>query len=242
MPEEPSHALNNRPTRQDNSGNLITSCDGLLCGRPGVLEEPPQYPQTRITFDQAGGGSQILSPEAANQPKEAVTPAIHPIVHRTEQAGTPAKLSQALRERIVVIVKEVIALNKMDLGEGLTFNRVSGAVYSRLLAPENAGLSEDDAVNLAIHLTCKNNLGSLLTNYDSVVRRRADQARKQVFGIVNNMIAEDLPNREQILGDTLGMLEKFPLVRSITGIRKLVQARIENGYADVDEDAYMYLS
>ncbi len=162
MPEEPSHALNNRPTRQDNSGNLITSCDGLLCGRPGVPEEPPQDPQTRITFDQAGdGGSQILSPEAASQPQEAVTPAIRPIVHRTEQAGTPAKLSQALRERIVVIVKEVIALNKMDLGEGLTFNRVSGAVYSRLLAPENAGLSEDDAVNLAIHLTCKNNLGSL---------------------------------------------------------------------------------
>jgi hypothetical protein len=243
MPEEPSHALNNRPTRQDNSGYLITSCDGLLCGRPGVPEEPPQDPQARITFDQDGdGGSQILSPEAASQPKEAVTPAIRPIVRRTEQAGTPAKLSQALRERIVVIVKEVIALNKMDLGEGLTFNRVSGAVYSRLLAPENAGLSEDDAVNLAIHLTCKNNLGSLLTNYDSVVRRRADQARKQVFGIVNNMISEDLPNREQILGDTLGMLEKFPLVRSITGIRKLVQARIENGYADVDEDAYMYLS
>jgi len=60
MPEEPSHALNNLPTRQDNSGYLITSCDGLLCGRPGVPEEPPQDPQARITFDQAGdGGGQI---------------------------------------------------------------------------------------------------------------------------------------------------------------------------------------
>ena len=145
------------------------------------------------------------------------------------------KLSRALRERIVVIVKEVIALNKLQLGEGLTFNRVSGAVYSQLLADENAKLTEDDAVNLAIHLT-------LLINYDGVVRRRAAQARKQVFGIVNNMISEELPDREQVLGDTLKMLEKFPLVRSITGIRKLVKARIENGYADVDEDAYMYLS
>jgi hypothetical protein len=243
MPEEPSHALNNRLTRQDDSGHLVTSYDGNLCARSWVPEEPPKAPQLRISFGHAGdGGSQILSPEAAAQPKEVITPAVRPIVHRTEQAGTPAKLSQALRERIVVIVKEVIALNKMELGEGLTFNRVSGAVYSRLLAPENAGLSEDDAVNLAIHLTCKNSLGFLLTNYDSVVRRRADQARKQVYGIVNNMIGEDLPNREQILGDTLRMLETFPLVRSITGIRKLVKARIENGYADVDEDAYMYLS
>jgi hypothetical protein len=152
------------------------------------------------------------------------------------------KLSRALRERIVVIVKEVIALNKLQLGEDLTFNRVSGAVYSQLLADENAKLTEDDAVNLAIHLTSKTNLGTLLINYDGVVRRRVAQARKQVFGIVNNMIPEELPDREQVLGDTLKMLEKFPLVRSITGIRKLVKARIENGYADVDEDAYMYLS
>jgi hypothetical protein len=152
------------------------------------------------------------------------------------------KLSRTLRERIVVIVKEVIALNKLQLGEDLTFNRVSGAVYSQLLADENAKLTEDDAVNLAIHLTSKTNLGTLLINYDGVVRRRAAQARKQVFGIVNNMIPEELPDREQVLGDTLKMLEKFPLVRSITGIRKLVKARIENGYADVDEDAYMYLS
>jgi hypothetical protein len=152
------------------------------------------------------------------------------------------KLSRALRERIVVIVKEVIALNKLQLGEDLTINRVSGAVYSQLLADENAKLTEDDAVNLAIHLTSKTNLGTLLINYDGVVRRRVAQARKQVFGIVNNMIPEELPDREQVLGDTLKMLEKFPLVRSITGIRKLVKARIENGYADVDEDAYMYLS
>ena len=155
---------------------------------------------------------------------------------------TAEKLSQTLRERIVVIVKEVIALNKMDLGEGLTFNRVSGAVYSQLLAPEHAGLTEDDAVNLAIHLTSKANLDNLLSNYDTVVRRRAAQAKQQVFGIVKNMISEDLPHREQILKDTLKMLEKFPLVRSITGIRKLVRARIENLYTDVDEDAYMYLT
>jgi hypothetical protein len=110
------------------------------------------------------------------------------------------------------------------------------------LTESAAQLTEDDAVNLAIHLTSKTNLGTLLINYDGVVRRRAAQARKQVFGIVNNMIPEELPDREQVLGDTLKMLEKFPLVRSITGIRKLVKARIENGYADVDEDAYMYLS
>ena len=78
-------------------------------------EEPPKAPQLRISFGHAGdGGSQILSPEAAARPKEVITPAVRPIVHRTEQAGTPAKLSQALRERIVVIVKEVIALNKME--------------------------------------------------------------------------------------------------------------------------------
>ena len=119
-------------------------------------------------------------------------------------------------------------------------DRVSGAVYTA--APGETPAIGGDAVDAPFTPALQEQLRILLTDCDSVVRRRADQARKQVFGIVNNMIAEDLPNREQILGDTLGMLEKFPLVRSITGIRKLVQARIENGYADVDEDAYMYLS
>lgn len=155
---------------------------------------------------------------------------------------TAEKLPQSLRERIVVLVKEIIAINKIDLGEDLTFNRLSGAIYHRLLDPTNLGLSEDDAVNLAVDITGRGKLVPLLKEYDEVVKRRKFQANRQVYGIVNNMITEETAAREQVLHDTLAMLERFPLVRSITGIRKLVQARIDNGHADVDEDTYMYLT
>jgi hypothetical protein len=152
------------------------------------------------------------------------------------------KLPQSLRERIVVLTKEVIAVNKLELGEDLTFNRLSGAIYHELLNEDNKGLAEDDAVNLAVHITTGAHLLQLLKAYDSFVLKRKQQANRQVYGIVNNMINEDMPNRERVFAETLAMLERFPLVRSITGIRKLVQARIENGHADVDEDTYMYLS
>lgn len=148
------------------------------------------------------------------------------------------KLPQALRERLVVIFKEVIAINKVDIGEDLTFNRLSGAVYHKLLQPTHTKLSEDDAVNLAINLTSKGHLLNLLQEYDEVVGRRNQQAKKQVCGIVNNLIQEYVPNRQQVIQDTLDMLERFPLERSITRIRKLVQARVANGHVDIDEYDY----
>jgi hypothetical protein len=152
-----------------------------------------------------------------------------------------AKLSQALRERIVAIVKEVLAINKVHLGESLTFNRLSGALFHMLLSEENRGLSEDEAVNLAIHVTTKENLPLLLAEADKVLQIKEEHAKRQVHGLVNNLIAENLPNREQILTDTLNMLKKFPLVRSITAIRTLVRARVANQHVDVDEDEFMYL-
>jgi hypothetical protein len=152
------------------------------------------------------------------------------------------KLPQSLRERIVVLTKEVIAINKCSMGDDLTFNRLSGAIYHELLNEVNQGLAEDDAVNLAVHITSGDHLLKLLSSYDTFVLKRKQQANRQVYGIVNNMISEDMPTRDKVFAETLAMLERFPLVRSITGIRKLVQARIENGHADVDEDTYMYLS
>jgi hypothetical protein len=56
------------------------------------------------------------------------------------------------------------------------------------------------------------------------------------------MIPEDTPNRAQVVQGTLDMLQKFTLVRSITGIRTLVQARIDNLHQDVDEDEYLMLT
>jgi hypothetical protein len=38
------------------------------------------------------------------------------------------------------------------------------------------------------------------------------------------------------------MLKNFPLVRSIPGIRKLVQARIDNGHKNLDEDEFLVMS
>ena len=75
-----------------------------------------------------------------------------------------------------------------------------------------------------------------------MVQRRAQQAHKQVLGIVSNMIPPNAPNRPQVVQDTLNMLQKFPLVRSITGIRKLVQARIDNDHQDLDEDEFLVLN
>jgi hypothetical protein len=74
------------------------------------------------------------------------------------------------------------------------------------------------------------------------VQKREQQAQKQVLGIVNNMLPEDTPNRAQVVQGTLDMLQKFTLVRSITGIRTLVQARIDNLHQDVDEDEYLMLT
>ena len=56
------------------------------------------------------------------------------------------------------------------------------------------------------------------------------------------MIPATTPDREQVIQDTLAMLKRFPLVRSITGIRKLVQVRIDNHHRDVAEDDYMFLT
>jgi hypothetical protein len=149
------------------------------------------------------------------------------------------KLPQSLRERLVPLFKEILAYRWV---EDLTFNRLSGAVYHVLLSPEQAHLSEDQAVDLAVNLTRKDQLAGLLARYDAVVQHREQQAQKQVHGIVNNMIPQNTPNRAQVVQDTLDMLKNFPLVRSIPGIRKLVQARIDNGHKNLDEDEFLVMS
>lgn len=149
------------------------------------------------------------------------------------------KLPQSLRQRLVPLFKEILAYQWID---GLTFNRLSGAVFNKLVDPSHAHLSEDQAVDLAVNLTRRDPLPKLLEEYDRLVETRRAQAQRQVLGVVQNLVAKDTPNRDQVIEDTLAMLEKFPLVRSITGIRKLVQARIENGHKDVDEDDYLFLS
>jgi hypothetical protein len=149
------------------------------------------------------------------------------------------KLPQSLRQRLVPLFKEILAYHWV---EDLTFNRLSGAVYHVLLSEENSRLTEDAAVDLAVNLTRRERLPELLARYDALVQKREEQAQKQVQGIVNNMIPEDTPNRAQVVQGTLDMLQKFTLVRSITGIRTLVQARIDNRHQDVDEDEYLVLT
>ena len=149
------------------------------------------------------------------------------------------KLPQSLRQRLVPLFKEILAYHWV---EELTFNRLSGAVYQVLLSEENSRLTEDQAVDLAVNLTRRERLPELLARYDALVQKREQQAQKQVLGIVNNMLPEDTPNRAQVVQGTLDMLQKFPLVRSITGIRTLVQARIDNHHQDVDEDEYLMLT
>ena len=149
------------------------------------------------------------------------------------------KLPQSLRQRLVPLFKEILAYHWV---EDLTFNRLSGAVYHVLLSEENSRLTEDQAVDLAVNLTRRERLPELLARYDALVQKREQQAQKQVLGIVNNMLPEDTPNRAQVVQGTLDMLQKFPLVRSITGIRTLVQARIDNHHQDVDEDEYLMLT
>ena len=149
------------------------------------------------------------------------------------------KLPQSLRQRLVPLFKEILAYHWV---EDLTFNRLSGAVYHVLLSEENSRLTEDAAVDLAVNLTRRERLPELLVRYDALVQKREEQAQKQVLGIVNNMIPEDTPNRAQVVQGTLDMLQKFTLVRSITGIRTLVQARIDNLHQDVDEDEYLVLT
>ena len=149
------------------------------------------------------------------------------------------KLPQSLRQRLVPLFKEILAYHWV---EELTFNRLSGAAYQVLLSEENSRLTEDQAVDLAVNLTRRERLPELLARYDALVQKREEQAQKQVQGIVNNMIPEDTPNRAQVVQGTLDMLQKFTLVRSITGIRTLVQARIDNLHQDVDEDEYLMLT
>ncbi len=149
------------------------------------------------------------------------------------------KLPQSLRQRLVPLFKEILAYHWV---EELTFNRLSGAIYQVLLSEENPRLTEDQAVDLAVNLTRRERLPELLARYDALVQKRERQAQKQVLGIVNNMLPEDTPNRAQVVQGTLDMLQKFPLVRSITGIRTLVQARIDNHHQDVDEDEYLALA
>jgi len=147
-------------------------------------------------------------------------------------------LTQQLRNCVSVLAGEVIALNKLTMGKGLNHNRVSGAVYHRLNQPEHAALTYDEAVALIVVWTNKENLPQLLAESDQEMQQRQNQAAKQILGIVNNLIPTDLPDRGQIVEDTLRMLERFRKdVRDISGIRKIVQRRVANGHVDLDEEA-----
>jgi hypothetical protein len=152
------------------------------------------------------------------------------------------KLSQSLRQRIVVLAKEILALNATkEFLPALSFNRVSGAIYHELLKDDNLGLSEDEAVNLAVNMTREANLVGLLARYDEALKTRAAGTNKQVFGLVNNMVPMEMENREEVIADTLDMLARFRLVKSIAGIRALIQARLDNSNQDLDELDFLHL-
>jgi len=151
---------------------------------------------------------------------------------------TSIKLTQQLRNCVSVLAGEVMALNKLNMGRGLNHNRVSGAIYHRLNRPEHAALTYDEAVALIVVWTNKENLPQLLAEFDQEMQKRESQAAKQVLGIVNNLVPADLPDRDQVMEDTLRMLERFRKdVCNISGIRKMVQRRVANGHMDLDEDA-----
>jgi hypothetical protein len=151
-------------------------------------------------------------------------------------------LTDALRRRLVVLFKEILALNLVkDFDPPLTFNRVSGAVHHELLREENRGLSEDALVDKAVDLSQGEKLKGLLAGYDAALKQRAAAANRQTFGIVNNLVPADMENRDQVIADTLDMLERFRLVKSIPGIKTLVKARMENQNRDLDELDYLHL-
>ena len=152
-------------------------------------------------------------------------------------------LSRSLRQRLVVLFKETLALNlAKEFDPPLTFNRVSGAIYHELLREENRGLAEDALVDKAVNLTQGENFKAILAQYDDALKKRAAVANQQTLGIVRNMIPANLENRDQIIADTLDMLERFRLVKSIQGIRTLVQARLDNQHQDLDELDYLHLT
>jgi len=151
-------------------------------------------------------------------------------------------LSESLRHRLLILVREVLAMNATkDFEPELSFNRLSGAIYNDLLPTGKLLMSEDEFVNKAVELTQGANLTGLLARYDECRAKRAQKAGKQVVSIVNNMIPANMENRDQVVADTLAMLESIPLVRSIPGKRALVQARMDNGNRDVDPLDYMHL-
>ena len=152
------------------------------------------------------------------------------------------KLPQPLRRRLTVLFKEILALNMAKTFDPpLDMNRLSGAVFQALLQDENRQLTEDEQMDLAVNLTCDEHLPHLLDRYDASRRQRATRAKQQTLGIVNNMIPQNMKHRDQVIADTLDMLDRFRLVKSIPGIRTLVQARLNNNNQDVDELDYLRL-
>lgn len=152
-------------------------------------------------------------------------------------------LSQSLRRRTAVLLKEVMALNATNaFSPPLTLNRLHAALYHELLdGSKYPHLTDDDFINHAVDLTNRSNLISLLQRYDFATRKRASSRDKQMLALVSNMIPPGQENREQVVTDTLAMVHKFTLVRSIPGIRTLVQARMNNQNQDIDELDYMHL-
>ena len=143
------------------------------------------------------------------------------------------RLTQPLRRRISSIAKEIIAYHWL---EGLNHNRLTGAIYHELQNEGYGDLTEQQAVDIAVNLTQRDKLPNLLAKKDKFDDEKRKMAERQVEGIVRNNIDANTPNRDQVIQETLAMLDQFPLVRSITGIQKLVQARIRKGHCDLAEE------
>jgi len=151
--------------------------------------------------------------------------------------------SQSLRRRLGILFKEVMALNMTkSFQPPLSINRLSGAVSLDLSQDDAARLSEDQLVDRAVNVTQEVNLDGLLARYDAAIAVRAVKVKEQTAGIVNNMIPKNAENREQVVADTLDMLARFRLVKSIPGIKALIKARLENQDRDVDELDYLHLT
>lgn len=149
------------------------------------------------------------------------------------------KIPQSLRIRLNPLFRELVAFQWV---EGLDHNRISGAVFQKLQQPEFANLTEDQAVDAAVNMTRKERLPELLAWFDARIAQKGNQARRQVEGIVNNLIPKDTPDRDRVIQETLDMIDRHPLIRSISGIRRLVQARVNNGNKDFEVDIYEFLS
>jgi len=147
------------------------------------------------------------------------------------------KLTNELRKCVSTLAKEVVALNKAERGRTLNHNMVSGAIYHRLNRPDYVDFGYDEAVAVMVVWTNKENLQGLLAEFEVELQQREQQAARQVYGIVKNAIPLDEPDRDQKIEDVLRIVERYHNeVRSISGIRALVEKCKAKGYRDLDDD------